>query len=83
MPFLHIYPELADQSTEEITHKNKESYMTSRKDFLSVATYAFIANHTLFRIFNIITANKLPRELFPAVTVPTNTNFPYGIGLEE
>ena len=80
MPFLHIYPELVDltdQFTMEITHKNKESYMTTRKDFLSVATYAFIANHRLFRIN--IPANKLPRELFPAVTLPTNTIFPYGI----
>ena len=63
MPFLHIYPNLSEEHTIEIMNENKELYITSKKDFLSIAKYAPIANHTIFRIFKTVAAHKLPRQL--------------------
>ena len=76
---MHIFPGhvyISEDSTFEITEKNRESYLTSKTDFLNIGTYSFIANDTFFRCFNTVPANKLASNTFPVAEVPIHNILP-------
>ena len=77
---MHIFPDhvdISEDSTFEITEKNRKSYLTSKTDFLNIGTYSFIANDTFFRIFNTVPANELASNTFPAMQVPIKNILPH------